>query len=192
MAPPRIDLTGKIFGRLTVLCCLGRIKPDKKVYWECQCSCVNRPILALRTSSLNRGVKVSCGCWGKENSIAMATTHGMTKTSTYRSWAAMKARCFNEKHQAFGLYNGTGITVCERWLEFENFYADMGSRPIGKTLDRYPDKYGNYEPGNCRWATPKEQAHNSRPNRHPRADKGWSSKVTGRVCFRRVMGCTSQ
>lgn len=72
----------------------------------------------------------------------------------------MIARCFDRKNNRFQRYGARGITVCERWRKFENFLADMGERPAGKTLDRYPDNLGNYEPGNCRWATPKEQAAN--------------------------------
>ena len=77
---------------------------------------------------------------------------------------SMKQRCFNPKEKRFLDYGGRGITVSERWMVFENFLADMGLRPEGKTLDRYPDKNGNYEPGNCRWATPKQQSNNLRNN----------------------------
>ena len=82
------------------------------------------------------------------------------------SWESMKRRCFNPKVCGYAYYGGCGITVCDRWLGehgFANFLADMGERPSGKTLDRYPNPAGNYEPGNCRWATSKEQATNKRP-----------------------------
>ena len=75
----------------------------------------------------------------------------------------MLMRCRNPKWHAFKHYGGRGIRVCESWLKFENFFADLGPRPEGKTLDRYPDPSGNYEPGNCRWATRKEQRKNQRP-----------------------------
>ncbi len=93
--------------------------------------------------------------------------HGHTsrtsRTPTYFSWQAMKMRCLNPRHKKFYLYGGRGISVCERWLEsFDNFLSDMGERPDGKTLDRYPNKDGNYEPGNCRWATQTEQLSNRR------------------------------
>lgn len=89
-------------------------------------------------------------------------THAMTGTGTYRSWLAMRVRCTDPKHHAWKNYGGRGITVCDRWMEsFENFYADMGDRPSGRSLDRV-DNDGNYEPGNCRWATRSEQARNKR------------------------------
>ena len=92
------------------------------------------------------------------------TKHGMYGTPTYNSWAAMKQRCFYEKNIGYSSYGGRGITVCDKWLTFEGFFEDMGIRPDGTTLDRYPDSDGNYEPGNCRWATPIQQANNASTN----------------------------
>lgn len=85
----------------------------------------------------------------------------MWGTPTWNSWQAMLARCYRPVCNGYKNYGGRGITVCERWHSFENFYADMGDRPKGKTLDRL-DVNGNYEPGNCRWATPTEQRANTR------------------------------
>jgi hypothetical protein len=85
--------------------------------------------------------------------------HGKARTPTYISWAAMKQRCTDPHYTRYKDWGGRGVTVCERWLHsFANFFADMGVRPKGKTLDRYPNSNGNYEPRNCRWATPKQQA----------------------------------
>lgn len=96
---------------------------------------------------------------------AARRTHGMSGTSTYRSWVSMVQRCTNPNNGRYSSYGGRGITVCDRWLSFLNFDEDMGERPEGKSIDRYPDVNGNYEPSNCRWATPKEQGCNRRNNR---------------------------
>jgi hypothetical protein len=99
-----------------------------------------------------------------EESAPYPNRHGQCSTSTHNIWASMIQRCLNPKSQAYKWYGGRGIAVCERWRTFTNFVADMGSRPAGLTIDRI-DTNGNYEPGNCRWATPKQQANNQRTNR---------------------------
>lgn len=94
-------------------------------------------------------------------------THGQTHSRAFRSWDAMKQRCTNPNSSDYHRYGGKGVVICKRWLDsFENFLEDMGERPEGTSLDRYPDKHGNYEPNNCRWATPSEQQRNLRNNQY--------------------------
>jgi hypothetical protein len=92
--------------------------------------------------------------------------HKMSRTPTYRIWATMLARCRTPSQTSFSIYGGRGIEVCSRWLKFENFLADMGERPPGLVLDRHPNQKGNYEPGNCRWATPAQNNRNRTVNRY--------------------------
>lgn len=145
---------GDKFGKLTVL---GRLALPGKVKYECRCDCGNQ--IFVRSDHLLSGATQSCGCLKEK-------TSGWYKTATYASWTSMRQRCTNSKASKFSNYGGRGIKICDRWLEsFENFLADMGERPAGKTLDRCENN-GNYEPGNCKWSTPKEQARNRRSNRH--------------------------
>ncbi len=154
----RIDRTGHVFGRLTVIEQAG-YSPLDKIMWRCLCDCGNEVIVV--GESLQCGLTKSCGCLKRDENRRRAT-HGMTDSPTFRSWAAMKTRCLNPNGARYASYGGRGITICEQWVNsFENFLADMGPRPSGTTLDRV-DNDGNYEPGNCRWATPSQQNSNRR------------------------------
>jgi hypothetical protein len=158
------DLSGERFGRLVVVRRVGS-HPGGGSLWLCACDCGASCDVVSR--NLRRGATRSCGCLKQEKfcTPGSRTKHGHTSrdggvSPTYTSWRSMRDRCTNPKDNRYYLY---GIRVCDRWLHsFENFLADMGERPSGMTLDRYPDKNGNYEPGNVRWATPKQQAANRR------------------------------
>lgn len=106
---------------------------------------------------------------GKSKNIGVGNPghkHGKWKSPEWNSWDHMKRRCNNPNDTKYKNYGANGISVCARWLmSFELFYEDMGDRPVGTSLDRYPNKNGNYEPGNCRWATPIEQSRNTNKNR---------------------------
>ena len=160
----KIDFTGKKFGRLTAVRFSGRV--GKRRHWLCDCECGGTVTVAV--SNLTGGGVRSCGCLKLEavaKAQGAARKHGETlpRTTEYRAWVNMQDRCYNPKNPSHRYY--IGITVCPRWQEsFENFLADMGRKPTPKhSLDRWPNNAGNYEPGNCRWATSKEQIHNRRP-----------------------------
>lgn len=158
-----VDHTGSRFGRLLVLFEGPRNKWNRKT-WVCRCDCGTEKTIAAYF--FVSGDTTSCGCFRAEMIDTFARTHGKSYTRTHRIWRAMLTRCNNPKTKSFINYGGRGIKVCDRWANsFENFFEDMGEAPADKSIDRYPNNDGNYEPGNCRWATAKEQARNSRHNR---------------------------
>jgi len=148
------DLTGQVFGRLTVLKSVGFTK-WRNLRWLCQCSCGNQKV--IQSGNLRSGHSKSCGCWN----IEQQTIHGHAvcnvASPTYSSWQNMLTRCTNPQNPSYLRYGGLGVTVCERWLHsFENFLADLGERPVGTTLGRILDQ-GNYIKGNAFWQTMPEQ-----------------------------------
>lgn len=160
----RVVTVGMRFGGLQILEVPDRYNVNTRV--RCACDCGAETTAAI--CSLFRGRTVSCGCRKIRHILENKPSkkHGLSHTGAYNSWALMHKRCsavIGKHSKSYG-----DVSCCERWAEFENFYADMGDRPKGMTLDRI-NPFGNYEPANCRWATSSEQNNNKRAN-HPELD----------------------
>jgi len=154
---PRIkDMTDEVCGRLTVIG-LDTSNTTKRAKWLCECSCGNK--VSVDGKNLRTGHTRSCGCL----ELKLKTKHGMQKEPIYKIWQSMSRRCDDVNNNQYKDYGGRGITVCDEWLKFENFYNDMGDSN-GLTLDRKNNNKGYYK-DNCRWATRKEQQNNKRNNR---------------------------
>lgn len=169
-----VNLSGKRYGRLVVIK-LDHVQklPSGKneMFYLCKCDCGKSKV--IRASSLRNGYTQSCGCYMKEMLSKRQSVHNMSKSTLYKAWCNMKARCFNTRRKDYCDYGGRGITMCEEWKDFEVFKewamknGFKEEKVKGKnilSLDRV-DVNGNYCPDNCRWATDKEQANNKRNTR---------------------------
>lgn len=162
------DLTGERFGKLTVIS--RNISPaslaKKRAMWDCICVCGRSKI--VDTNKLKLGRVKSCGCGlfrSNTSRFGSREVHGMSKTALYRTWNNMLNRCLREKDARYDDYGGRGITVCEDWLSFSNFYRDMGYPPGPRySIDRVDNDLG-YSKANCKWSSRKEQARNKRSSR---------------------------
>jgi hypothetical protein len=169
------DLSGQRFGRWTAVA-LESVESGRVTRWVCVCDCGEFD--AVQSGNLKSGHSTSCGCYSSER----ATTHGKCWTPEYLSWGGMIQRCGNPKATGYEFYGGRGIRVCPRWREsFPNFLADMGPRPsVACSIDRI-DVDGNYEPGNCRWATKSEQNSNRRPYRRVFHDRAQIREIVSEI-----------
>ncbi len=156
------DITGLRFTRWTVVRQVAS-DADGNSQWECVCDCGATKVVLGR--SLRRGKSKSCGCL-QRSGVTHGHNCGGKPSLTYTSWIQMRQRCNNERNKDFPHWGGVGIKVCDRWQTFENFLEDMGQRPSREySIDRWPNGAGDYEPGNARWATIRQQQNNQKSNR---------------------------
>ena len=160
MSRPCDNLIGMVFGRWTVVSRSKNRSYNGNVKWLCRCQCGTEKEVA--GDFLKRNKSTSCGCYQKEK-MHWIQLSGISHTPEYTTWMSMLSRCENPNDAAYKHYGGRGITICDEWHDINNFIADMGKKPSGKSLDRI-DVNSHYNKNNCRWATPKEQQNNRRNN----------------------------
>ncbi len=155
---------GSRFGLLTVV--RGLSPRRQRTRWRCRCDCGS--LVDVQGSHLTSGHTQSCGCQKAKDFGNRNRKHGQSgdeASPEYISWKVLRSRCNNPNNPSWHRYGGRGVRVCKRWDDFKNFLADMGRQPSPKhSIDRYPNRDGDYKPSNCRWATPKQQANNTRAN----------------------------
>lgn len=173
-------MTAMTTSRLTFM---GGTKVPSKAWgvYACACGWLGKK----RNKDVRNGRTSSCGCFRKEATAARSKTHGhsigRSQTSTLMIWNAMHARCSNPKNIRWDQYGGRGITVCSRWAKFENFLADMGERPAGKSIDR-KNNDGNYSPDNCVWSDATDQVYNrSVTLRHEWKGRSWTTLELSKI-----------
>jgi len=154
-----IDLTGKKFGKLTVI---KKTKSrNKRTMWLCECECGNKK--EIGGSELKSGTTKSCGCYNLQK-LHERKRHGMSCTRLYKIWSCMKYRCYGKKHKEKCYYQDKGIKICDEWLKFDGFYEWAKDKYFeGSSIDRI-DNNGNYEPSNCRFVDKYIQANNKTNN----------------------------
>jgi len=162
--PKYLNLIGQKFGRLTVI---KRTDKKPRAWYLCKCDCGSEKVMS--SMILRSGDAKSCGCLKKETDGKHCLKHGHAPSKdklpspTYHSWRAMKQRCLNPNHKGYHDYGARGITICERWMNFENFLHDMGIRPDGTEIERKDNSLGYFKE-NCVWATHSTNCRNTRGN----------------------------
>lgn len=158
-----IDMAGRRYANVTGIRKLGACASGD-ARWEFLCDCGS--LFEASGYDVRNGKRTSCPDCSRQRAASLLVKHGRTNTPEFSTWTDIQTRCHNENSTSYPGYGGRGIFVCERWRSsFELFLADMGHRPSPEhSIDRV-DNDGNYEPGNCRWATREEQANNKRTNR---------------------------